>query len=216
MIQLYMIKHPQSVLNTTHEIIGGRSNQVPLTDLGIRQAHLLGERFLAEEVFFDEVYSSPAERTLSGAKISLPYIGFPFEKVVVCDELQEIDQGDWTGKNRFEIYTPEVISEMERNHWTFKAPNGESQEEVAERIESFMERHVYGRAEEDLKIGLYGHGMAIRAHLAEKRYLDKQSAWKIGLENTAISILNYEKGILLPIEVFDDSKHLENIDLVDA
>jgi broad specificity phosphatase PhoE len=74
------------------------------------------------DTYFDNVYSSPARRTIDTARISLDYLDFSFEQVNILDELQELDQGDWAGRKRFEVKTPEVIDQMNRIHWDFKAP----------------------------------------------------------------------------------------------
>ena len=44
MLDLYFIRHAESLMNNKGHLIGGRSNETPLSERGIYQANLLGQR----------------------------------------------------------------------------------------------------------------------------------------------------------------------------
>lgn len=46
------------------------------------------------------------------------------------DRLQELSQGEWEGKPRDEIYTPEMRQKMNYGQPDFRPPAGESQRQV--------------------------------------------------------------------------------------
>ena len=69
MLEIYFIRHAECEMNLLVHLIGGRSNDSPLSSLGACQAHLLGSRFKHEGLKFDYVYCSPAIRTVSTASI---------------------------------------------------------------------------------------------------------------------------------------------------
>lgn len=71
-------------------------------------------------------------------------LGKKHDKTVIYDEdLEELSQGDWEGQLRTEIYTPRQLQKINSNNYTFKAPNGESQEEVENRMFDFIQKMYY-------------------------------------------------------------------------
>lgn len=199
--EVYFFRHAESVANTSPEIIGGRSNHSPLSSLGQRQALQLRERLLRERIELDEVYSSPAVRCIQTGKIALPNYS-----LTIDDRLQELDQGEWTGKNRKEMYTPEAINKMNADHWNFKAQEGESQAEVAKRMKEFLIEKIEN-ADRKIVLGIFGHGGAIKYTLADLFDMNKQIAWRIPIDNTSITCIRYQEGLWIPAKI-NDSAHL--------
>ena len=103
MLELYFIRHAECEANTHPEIIGGRSNSSPLTANGKEQARKLYQRL--NNINFDEIFCSPAVRAIETARIGIGSL----EKIIITDKLQELDQGEWTGKVRKDTYTPETL-----------------------------------------------------------------------------------------------------------
>ena len=124
-VRLFLIRHGQSEANTNCGFISGQSSHVQLTQLGVQQATALGSHFRSENITFDLVYSSSAERTKNTAKLAIGSDSF-----VSSDELLEIDMGDWVGRKRTEVYSEETLTKINQDPWNFKADNGESQKEV--------------------------------------------------------------------------------------
>lgn len=207
-LDLYLIRHGECLTNLVQaEVIGGRSNKDPLSEQGVLQACMLG-RYLAEEgVCFDEVYSSPATRSIATAKMACYDIRYPLEKIVVCDELQELSQGDWEGKPRKEFYTPENIAKMDADHWNFKAPNGESQREVEERMLKWVNSRLLPRYKQGLTAGVFTHGLAIKCLFRGIMESNPDRTYKIEIDNASITRFVYtRKGWHLA--VLNDTTHL--------
>lgn len=196
-MEIYLFRHCESEKNTTPDIISGRSNSSSLTKKGELQALKLRERIRKEGIAFDELYSSPAIRCLETARIA-----FPDYEPIIDDRLQEIDQGGWTDKGRSEMYTPEVILEMQQDPWRFKAPKGESQEDTAKRMIEFIKDKI-NLSKTDNHIGISGHGGAIRYAFSELFDMDRKVSWKIPLENASITQIRYQEGLWIPVKLND-------------
>lgn len=153
---IYLIRHAESEANLLHGYINGRTNESPPTDLGIRQAQRLGSWLEGHELIPDTVLVSPAERTQQTMKHVLGVMGID-PPTRIDDRLQELDQGEWTGRLRTEVYTPEVVRRIILLGKNAAAPGGETMNEVGTRM---------GRAVSDLinpgTTFVFTHGLAIR------------------------------------------------------
>lgn len=187
-LELYLIRHGESVNNTKPDFIGGQSVDTPLTPLGERQAALLGQYLRDQGIIFDAAYASPAKRAARTAQIACSYLGI--SRIGYSDKLLEISQGDWAGRRRSTTYTPEIIEVIEQDPLRFKAPNGESHKEVEERGLGFLEDIGYGTI--DGKIGIFGHGMLFKCMLRGIMRADPHMTWKIGIENTSVTKLRHD------------------------
>ncbi len=119
------MRHGESEMNTL-PIFSGRSNETPLTPKGIEQSKKLGHFLSKQEIFPTVVYVSPALRTVQTAEYCLAEMGLDVEPLM-HDALQELDQGDWVGRVRSEVYAdPVVVTEIERLGKDFKQGGGES------------------------------------------------------------------------------------------
>lgn len=195
MVELYSFRHGESQLNTTTEIICGRSNETPLTDLGIEQSFELGEALLARELHPDYVYASPAVRALDTARFTLLAMGVEKEPVI-CDDLQELDMGEWAGCIRVEKYTPEMVSIIEAAGKDFAPEGGESMRDAGQRkiraITKMAEAHQ--DADELVKIFVFGHGLVTRCVASEIEQWDRRRTFETVTPNTSESLFIYEEG----------------------
>lgn len=142
-LDIYLIRHAETDLNNTPHIIQGRSMHAKLSERGLVQAQKLGERLAAAKIRFDSVYSSTADRAYETAGIACEKIGFPKERIARLDELVEQSHGDWEGKERRQMYTPEVIEEVKKDWYNFCPPNGESLKMAEERMFSFVKLYLF-------------------------------------------------------------------------
>ncbi|MDO8459693.1 MAG: histidine phosphatase family protein [Nanoarchaeota archaeon] len=189
-LDLYLLRHAETEYNAHNNLIGGQSNFLKLSERGKNQAKILGARFVREGVKFDEIYSSTAERTQQTARIVCGAIGFPIARLITTPKLLELSQGDWEGKELNEIYVPEVLDEMKAKHWNFKAPNGESQKDVEERVYSWVEKTLLQR-NENLTVGIFGHGVATKCLLRRIMDSNPELTYRICVNNCSISRLKY-------------------------
>jgi len=210
-MEAYLIRHGETESNVNNGLIGGRSNHIPINPTGADQSKKLGDRLKRNHVTFDSVYASIALRTLQTASRVCEAIGFPTERIVQSDQIQELNQGDWEGKPRTEIYTPETLETIHRDNWKFAPPNGESQKMVEERMMEWLNGlKPNGLNTVDSRIiGVFTHGFAIRCLLRGLLNFDPKMTYPMEISNTSISRLILKNGVWIPISI-NDAAHLES------
>jgi probable phosphoglycerate mutase len=113
---IYLIRHGETEWNLAGRWQGHAD--VPLNELGARQAQLVGRRLAREGARFDAIYSSDLARAFQtaweiGAAVKVP--------VQLLPPLREIDLGAWSGRTYDEIKQlfPEEVAQVE-DQWTCK------------------------------------------------------------------------------------------------
>jgi broad specificity phosphatase PhoE len=207
MFRILFIRHAESEGNIKPEFVGGQSNHLKLTQKGITQAKLLGERFFEEKLNFDIVCSSTAIRASHTCQIVCEALDFDTSRVIYTDELLELSQGEWVGKLRSEVYTPETLAVIQTDPWNFKAPKGESQKEVEERALDFLEVNVFKYKNQSLTVGIFAHGLTIKCIFRALMNSDPAMTWKISTENTSITEFRFKNQEWF-LEKVNDYAHL--------
>ena len=187
-IRVALIRHAESVANTQLHVIGGRSNHSPLTAAGEQQAVELGERLKAVAYSPDVVYSSPAVRTLETARIAMSVTGY-LNVVQIDDRLQELEQGEWTGRLRADTYTPTMSARIARSGVDFAAPGGESMRDVGQRMHSWLRSLASDGSAEVLA---FTHGVAIRCLAGLVEDWPHERIWKTHLGNCSITVFEVD------------------------
>lgn len=188
MLNLYLIRHGQSEVNARPDEIG-QSPFVNLTELGKNQALKLKQRLKEDNIYFDQVYSSPYTRALDTAKIVCEsYI----QDIITVTELREYSAGAWTGKSRSQIVTNDVKLNMVNLGNGFLPPNGESLHMVQRRVSEWLEKTILNTTTNN-NIGIFSHGMTIKCLLHYIMGFDQIFTWRISLDNTAITKLTFNK-----------------------
>jgi broad specificity phosphatase PhoE len=194
--EVLLIRHAESEMNLTPHLICGRSNGTPISELGKEQAVALGYYLKSNDHMPSKVVSSPANRTLQTAEWSLSAMGLVDVKIETDCALQELDQGDWEGLPRDQIYTPEILDYVNGMNGAFRPPNGESPRDVARRMYVSLDSHV-ASLEENGSLHVYTHGFAIRSLVG---HLDGWSHHKVVqsiTENTSVTRLEYDKSFIV-------------------
>lgn len=93
-VEIFVARHGQNEDNANGILNGHRD--LPLTDVGRRQARELGEGILAAGLQFDAIYSSPLSRAYETAQIVAGFLNYR-EQPTVLDLLIERDFGTLTG-----------------------------------------------------------------------------------------------------------------------
>lgn len=141
-------------------LVGGRSNHTRPTERGVRQSDLIGEYLRDIHYNPDAVYSSGAVRAHTTAMRALGRAGLP-HRIKVEPDLLEMTHGEWEGKLRSEVYTPEAVAEYQLETLGGKLPGGESITDVQQRMWRFMQ-HTYEKYPGG-EVLVFGHGLAIRS-----------------------------------------------------
>lgn len=108
-VEIFIARHGQNEDNINGILNGHRD--LPLTELGRKQARQLGEGIKEAGLRFDTVYSSPLSRAYETARIVCAVAGVKI-KPVVLNDLIERDFGIMTGQpiSRIEeLCTPDII-----------------------------------------------------------------------------------------------------------
>jgi len=207
-VHLYLIRHAESEANVNGHLIGGRSDHSPLSRHGELQAMVLGKYLRTTGVRFDSVHSSTAVRAVRTAEISCEAIDFPLEDIVMSDDLLELSQGEWVGRRRHHIYTKEQVAIIDCDNWNFKAPGGESQRECEERMTAYINKEIVEKyCAASARVGLFGHGMAIKCFLRGIFGFDASYSHQIEFRNTSVTHLGYGRRGWYPITV-NNAEHL--------
>jgi broad specificity phosphatase PhoE len=190
-ISLYLIRHGQSVANTNREKIGGSSEDSQLTDLGKSQAAKLGDYFTRKNICIDTIYSSTFIRAIQTAKIFAEKIGFDEGNITMSDKLVELDQGDWSGKLRREVYTPEVLNLIQSQQNFFIPPGGESKAQVIHRTSTWLLEEILVESQINKHIAVVFHGFAIKCLLQYIMGFNDSMIYNINTGNTSVTKLTY-------------------------
>ena len=155
----------------------GRTD-VPLTDLGRRQAELVGTALRGHQ--FSLVLTSPLQRAAETCRLA----GFG-DVAQRRDDLMEWDYGDYEGRKTIEIR--EEVPDW--TIWTGIVPSGETLEQVAARADRITEelRGVDG------DVLVFGHGHMLRILTARWLGLEPRAGRLFALDAATLSALGYER-----------------------
>ena len=172
---MYLARHGETEENRVQILQGQTGGH--LTQLGISQAHKLGEKLKSE--IFDAVVSSPLKRAVDTAHIILGY-GHK-NKIELCDLLKERDWGEFT------LHTYAEARKLE------KLPDSvETLEQGMERGRQFA--NLMFRKYDGKKILCVGHGFINRCILSMIYGVDKNDIPR--MENAECRIVEMKAGIL--------------------
>jgi len=192
MTLFYLIRHAESDYNLNHShLVGGRSSHSPLSETGILQAKKLGMRMKREGIRIDNWIASSAVRARQTAEIVMSIVD-PTATLIIDETIEEIHQGDWEGKPRIECYTEECLKQINQDNWNFKAPNGESQREVKERMMICIKKWM---KKKDDTNAIFTHGVAIKCVLRGIYNWDPAMTYTTDIHNTSLTELEYKKDV---------------------
>ncbi len=188
-----LIRHAESELNAAATdpgwvpIIGGRQNELELSELGEVQADILGQYANQEEIRPTRLFHSPAERSRRTCELSSRVMGLTVV-AGVDDRLQELDQGEWTNQSRTVYQQPEIKRRMAELGGDFSAPGGESMNDVAARVNDFLGWLVASRSLEVAEhIWVHTHGVAIKSWVGREFGWPHDRTYQTRIDNTSLT-----------------------------
>jgi probable phosphoglycerate mutase len=211
---VYLIRHGETDWNLEGRWQGHAD--VPLNDIGRRQATLVAQRLQAEGVVLDAIYSSDLARAFQtaweiGAAVKVP--------VQLLPPLREIDLGVWSGLTYQEIKErfPVEVELLERGQ-DLPRGGGESLAMLRNRVVDAVNAIVAHRKGET--IACVTHGGCIRMLLAHADNFPGDGFKRFPhIGNTSISVLHINGDDDWAIAGINDMAHLEaqtDRDLVSA
>ncbi|MGL4875539.1 MAG: histidine phosphatase family protein [Clostridium sp.] len=157
MITIYLTRHGQTEWNLEKRL-QGRGNS-PLTKFGIERAEELSKR--VEGIKLDKIYTSPIERAYKTAEIVKGKKEVEFQ---VEEGLMEMSFGDFEGQKIDDLVKLDDTFDMNlimTGNTVMKAPNGETLEEVRERVRNAMDKIIEKDDGKDILI--VTHGITLKA-----------------------------------------------------
>ncbi len=127
---VYIIRHGQSVGNRDRIFLG--HTDMPLTELGRKQAHKAGAYLKKLGISFDKVYASPLARAYETALLASGA-----EDIVPMDDLREIFAGAWEG-----LSYDEIIARYGEDYGIWYTDLGRAQPTDGESVRALSERVV--------------------------------------------------------------------------
>ncbi|HIA91507.1 TPA: histidine phosphatase family protein [Candidatus Saccharibacteria bacterium] len=167
MTEIRLYRHAQSELNIRRDLVGGRSNQTRLTQLGESQAVALAWHLQSENYSPDVVFSSPAIRAIHTGRIALLGHGIKEDDFITDYGLQELSQGHAEGGPRETIYTDEIRARIGVELEEFAFEGGESMRQTGQRMLNDWLLPTLEKFPDADRIVAFTHGFAIKCLAAQ-------------------------------------------------
>nr|WP_245215465.1 histidine phosphatase family protein [Pararoseomonas baculiformis] len=177
--------------HAAHDRVGstlcGRMAGVSLGPAGRAQAEALARRLARESL--SALYTSPLERARETAAPIAARMGLAPQ---ISPAIQEIDYGDWTGRD-----FAALDGDAEWAHWnaargTARVPGGECMAEAQSRAVAEIER--LGAAHPGERIAVVSHADVIKAVLARYLGLDLDNLLRFDIAPASVSALALWEG----------------------
>ena len=204
-MEIYFVRHGQTIWNVEKRFQG--LSDSPLTELGITQAKLLGEKL--KDIKFDKFYSTSLKRANDTAN----YIkGNREQEVEIFDDFVEISMGDIEGiqQEEFKKLYPEQVKNFFFNQLEYDPSSfgGESFLEVRERVAKGLDKFIDLNKDYE-RVLVVSHGATLKTLL---HYISGKDISTLSDEvipkNTSYTIVKYENG-KFEITDFSNVSHLE-------
>jgi len=201
--RLYLVRHGETVWNSEVRIQGHRD--IPLSELGRRQARLLAQRLAA--VALDAAYASDLQRAAQTAAVILAGRGLA---AWPCPELREADFGRWEGLTYPEVTAlfPAEQAARRRRPAEVAPTGGELLPDMLRRVQQMIAgvlgKHPGGN------VLVVSHGGPLRVLLGSLLGLGLESYWKMRVDNCSLSIVDtYPEGAI--VSLLNDTCHLDEL-----
>jgi probable phosphoglycerate mutase len=200
--QIIFLRHGQAK-NNTERILAGRTEGVPLTDTGIKQAEHTAQ--LLEQMNVSAIYSSPIQRAKHTAEIAGKHNSID---VTIDDRLIELDMGKFTGMPYDKIFNSHGNVFMKFYNGELEiAHNGvETFSDVKKRILGIVDHIIEKHPDENVL--LVTHMDPIKAMLSTVIDLSPTNLYELIITNASLTIFreNDKKFSLSGLNVMDTSR----------
>ena len=200
--RVYLVRHGETEWNATRRIQG--NSDIKLSVRGREQAHRLSNRLANENISC--FYSSDMIRARETAQILAAPHGLEVNPIA---GLRELNFGPWEGMTIEELEAKSSWSLMDyfRNPMDTHIPGGEKLTEMIERCDLAMGRIIRGHMDET--IAVVAHGGSIRCIICSALGLSHSEMWRIVLENTGLSRIDFPESGKGMIKMINDFSHLD-------
>ena len=210
MAYLILARHAKSEWNDLGRWTGW--TDVALSPEGEKEAARTAEQL--RDIEIHETHASPLMRTKRTLQIIKEKLGISHLKDFIHDALKERNYGTLTGKNKWEIKKEigeEAFNKIRRG-WNEPIPEGETLQDVYNRVVPYYERTIFGSLKSGKNVLVVAHGNSLRA-LA--KYLENISDDEIAKLEIGVAELHIyhvdEAGTITAKEIRAENKNKANI-----
>lgn len=184
-MRMILVRHGESEWNRIHRYQG--QLDAPLSDVGIKQAHLLAERLRGEPL--NAIYTSPLQRCARTTEIIAAF--HPDVPVHQDNALLEIHHGEWQGKYADEVNASyaDGLQEWRLYPTRSQMPGGESFSNVLKRSLDFKERTLQNHPDQTILVST--HDVVLKILIADVLGMNMDYINRIWLTNGSITIIEY-------------------------
>lgn len=201
MTKILLVRHGATALNSAQMFVGQRDAE--LSTLGQSQVKKLSERLATEKI--DTIYSSDLRRAMTTAQTIAAKHSLG---IIKCPELREVDYGKFEGLT-FEQITqlyPKLAGLLSKWDIRLKFPDGESVEELRQRVNKFLER--LKNLDQEQTILITAHGGPLRLIICSLLGIDPRHWRQMHLDLASLSIVNIYSEVAV-LSLLNDTSHLK-------
>jgi broad specificity phosphatase PhoE len=186
----------------SRERFRGRS-ELPLTELGVRQAQALARR-IAAAWQPAAIYTSPMGRCIATGREIARACG---ADATVLEELNDLDYGDWQGQTHEEVraHSPHSFELWRRAPQLLRFPGGESLQDLVARTAEALRFALRRHSAET--VVFVGHNSGNRALLIQLLDQSLSSYWRLAQEPCCINEAEIVDGRITVLRV-NETAHL--------
>jgi broad specificity phosphatase PhoE len=197
---LYLIRHGETGFNRDGRVQGLTESK--LSDLGRKQARLIGERLRSMEI--TAAVCSPLSRAIETCRIAFN----GSNDFVTYDKLHEINLGEWEGRKAAGLKQsyPDEVALWYQKPSVLRIPGGETIKQFRGRISREM-----GRVREDFgdaTVAVFIHGGVICAYLTKLLGMKLDDIWRFKIRNGSLTRVAFPGG-KPRIDLLGDVSHLK-------
>lgn len=185
MTTFLLIRHAENT--SVGRFIAGRQPGVHLTEAGHAQAERLAERLAGLDIA--AIYSSPMERAMETIEPLVRRLG---AKVHVQEGLDELDYGEWTGRNSQELADRAEWKEFNMHRSRTRIPGGEMLLEAQTRAVATLEQLARQHPEE--MVAVVSHADILRAVIAYYAGIPLDLSLRVEIGMASVSVLALNAG----------------------
>jgi broad specificity phosphatase PhoE len=201
MTSIYLVRHGQTAWNK-EEIFRGRTD-VPLNEIGMREAELAGEYLKDKEIHV--IYSSPLSRAWQTAQKIAQFHNL---EVQPLNGIIDMSFGRWEGHSLQEIRKNdgELYRQWREEPHLVRIPGGESLDEVRIRTMAALEEVI--RLHPGKTLVLVSHRVITKVLICGILGIDNSHFWQIGQDTTAINLIQHRNGKYI-LSLMNETCHLK-------
>jgi len=160
---LVLVRHGQSEWNKLNLFTGWRDPG--LTELGVEEAVLAGQRLRQRGLQFDIAFTSVLSRAQQTNDLILKEIGQTGLEIICDQALNERDYGDLAGLNKDDARAKwgEEQVHLWRRSYSTQPPGGESLRDTVARVLPYYIREIQPRVMRGERVLVSAHGNSLRA-----------------------------------------------------